>query len=367
MKKCGHVFCNSCWEIHLKTQISDGNTSPCCPEYKCSVTVDDITIMALVPSLYSKLMDRRVNTLLETDPLWQWCPGNQCGKLVKAEGSSAVPVDCSCGAAWCFKCQQEAHWPATCDQARKFHDLTKDYNEDLIGRKDYISSVPIKRCPFCRYPIEKSFGCPHMQCMMCEKDFCWECLKPFDDSDHYECDGKEDMEDVVLAIEMGSERYDKYLKIALTNRLARRRNALRKLNKELLELENSTTAFKFLDSFFKSGQSRKPHSTVHKLLDMYVTKGVVEQLKSVTDFKLQAQFVLEGAAKFVGLSMNAKYHRRLHGDISNLQYVVEQMEELVKDHTQLGRDNVRHKLDKLMCHGKKYILSIGTFVEKRCQ
>lgn len=311
--------------------------------------------------MYIKFLDRRANTLLETDPLWQWCPGDMCKQVIKAECSSALPVECSCGVAWCFKCQQEAHWPATCDQARKFLEMTREH-EALLGRRDCITSVQVKRCPFCKYPIEKNEGCPHMHCMMCKKDFCWECLRSFDDFDHYDCDNSESMEDVLLSLGVGSERYDKYLKIALSNRLATNRNALRKINKSLTDLRSTVSAFQFLDSFFKLDRSRKPHSTVHNLLDMYVQKGVLEQYKSVTEFKLQAQFVLEGAAKFVGLSMNTKYLRKLDGDIEKLDYVVMKIEEILKDRPRLCRDEVKQQLDKLMHCGRQSIYSIGAAV-----
>ena len=35
--------------------------------------------------------------------------------------------------------------------------------------------VQVKRCPACRYPIEKNGGCPHMTCSLCRKEFCWFC------------------------------------------------------------------------------------------------------------------------------------------------------------------------------------------------
>lgn len=358
LKECGHVFCNSCWQIHLITKITNGNTSLQCPEYKCSSVIDDVTVMALVPNMYSKWQNQRASTLLEIDPLWQWCPGATCRNVIKAERCLAIPVECCCGTVWCFECQQEAHWPATCDQASKFLELAKEY-EDLLGRTDSITSVQVKRCPFCKYPIEKNEGCPHMVCMMCNKDFCWECLKPFNDSEHYWCEGTENTEDVLLSFGVGSETYDKYLKVALANRLARNRSALRKVSKDLMKLRKITSAFQFLDSFFKQDQCKKPLSTVHNLLEMYVTNNIAEQYKSVTEFKLQAQFVLEGAAKFVGLSVNNKQHRKLAADISNLDYVVKRVEDILQDFPNLCNDNIKPQLQKLLCYGREYIYSIG--------
>lgn len=50
LKHCQHTFCNQCWEVHLKTQISLGNTDLQCPGHKCDVCVDKATIIALVPT-----------------------------------------------------------------------------------------------------------------------------------------------------------------------------------------------------------------------------------------------------------------------------------------------------------------------------
>ena len=46
----------------------------------------------------------------------------------------------------------------------------------MKNRAPAIVSVEVKRCPKCKYPIEKNGGCPHMSCGMCGTSFCWQCL-----------------------------------------------------------------------------------------------------------------------------------------------------------------------------------------------
>ena len=128
LRGCGHKFCDDCWRAHLKTQIQLGRTDLRCPGPDCTVAVDDVTLMSLVPSWYGRHLTKRLDTFLEIDPKWKWCPADQCNLVVKAtipqspssvsdeceDGPQPVPVACVCGSMWCFKCQEDAHWPATC-------------------------------------------------------------------------------------------------------------------------------------------------------------------------------------------------------------------------------------------------------------
>jgi len=44
----------------------------------------------------------------------------------------------------------------------------------------------VKFCPVCRTKIEKNEGCNHMKCVICQYEFCWNCLDyAGQDSDHF--------------------------------------------------------------------------------------------------------------------------------------------------------------------------------------
>lgn len=47
--------------------------------------------------------------------------------------------------------------------------------------------VDMKKCPNCKYPIEKYLGCPSMVCRMCWFNFCWNCLKSTATHNVYSC------------------------------------------------------------------------------------------------------------------------------------------------------------------------------------
>ena len=52
----------------------------------------------------------------------RWCPGPGCTKIIMA-GDGVQNVKCDpggCGAAFCFRCGEEAHAPSACDELRKW-------------------------------------------------------------------------------------------------------------------------------------------------------------------------------------------------------------------------------------------------------
>lgn len=131
MNDCQHKYCNDCWKAHLQTQIQLGCTDLKCPGHNCPVGVDDITLMSLLPSLHCEHATKRLNALLEVNPQWKWCPADRCKLVAKV----TTPKDCehvgkvqsflmicACGTIWCFKCSQDVHWPATCEQAHVFRE-----------------------------------------------------------------------------------------------------------------------------------------------------------------------------------------------------------------------------------------------------
>ena len=46
-----------------------------------------------------------------------------------------------------------------------------------IRLKEYISQSGIKKCPTCKYLIERNEGSDHMTCSKCKTNFCYICGK----------------------------------------------------------------------------------------------------------------------------------------------------------------------------------------------
>lgn len=92
-------------------------------------------------------------------------------------------VTCSCGHKFCFKCGEEAHGPALCEQVKEWNKKAMDESET----NNWITANT-QNCPKCDSAIEKNGGCNHMTCKHCGHDYCWMCRKDWKGhNDFYNC------------------------------------------------------------------------------------------------------------------------------------------------------------------------------------
>ena len=64
-----------------------------------------------------------------------------------------MDVQCTCGAAFCWTCQEEAHRPVACETVRKW--LIKNSAESENMNWILANTKP---CPDCKRPIEKNMA-----------------------------------------------------------------------------------------------------------------------------------------------------------------------------------------------------------------
>ncbi|XP_078350805.1 uncharacterized protein LOC144635590 [Oculina patagonica] len=366
---CGHNYCNDCWRAHLKTQIEHGHTDLRCPGYECNSAVDDVTLMSLVPSLYGRHLTKRLDTSLEMDPEWKWCPADQCKLVVKAttpqdrsvardvNGVSSVqpvPVACVCGTMWCFKCQEDAHWPATCEEAQVFRQKNASYARlvKTEKKKVLITSVQVKHCPFCDYPVEKGMGCNHMTCILCRNQFCWDCLQKW--GYPHKCKSRVGLRKIQLPKKFVRVSYEH---VAVTSRFARTASLICKIHRKLDKIEEGLNIYA---ECFPLKPDLKKTSHTEKRLKLLCENKVTNHLKEVFNFKFQAHLVLEGVAISLSFSNDAACSKKLAVEFSRLLFIVERMDEILKDlnHCLVKKESLS-KLKSFVRFGKKCILLIG--------
>ncbi|KAL8377881.1 hypothetical protein RB595_008526 [Gaeumannomyces hyphopodioides] len=205
-----------------------------CPECASPLAYDDVQAFADPPdrARYQALSFRAARA---ADPDFRWCPagcgsGQVCGGEGEGEGRSKTTC-LRCGADFCAVHDAVWHEGVTCAEYDRlladpdgFHDgggpaaaLARDLkaeerlrerNDDhdhddedaregreraerarLVdemrrraaqrGKELLLTEATVvqttKRCPGCRWPIEKSEGCSHMTCTMCSYEFCYSC------------------------------------------------------------------------------------------------------------------------------------------------------------------------------------------------
>ena len=380
MKECCHWFCNECWQMHIHTQSTDGQTQITCPEYECNTVVDSITVMSLIPSWYGKHTSRVVGRKLESSPVWRWCPYDRCSLAVKAlphpssfDGNNrpgSMPVVCGCGNIWCFSCQGKAHWPASCQQAKHFR---KEYSRflKLQDAKKLITSVRVKQCPNCGYPIEKSQGCSHMYCIMCKTNFCWSCLSTYTHEfgqcrcyrygygDQVGRDTFKDYTRVNLKLQpdLLPEQFP-FVYIVRNNLNATSRKFLTKNFKRLEWLERSMQKISSKKAVGVDGRVNGI-SKAAGFVDFLATNDLPKYLKAVYNVKFEAQLVLEGTAIFIGCYKKKAKPGNLVFNLLRLQFIVDRLEELLSNHSKLVKKGNLPKLSSFTAEAKRTISLIG--------
>ena len=183
---CKHSFCLTCITTYVHNHISNGNALKIeC--LQCSLLLDRNFVVSCIRDVqltdkYDKFL---LKNLIETHPLYSWCPGAGCGCIIKVEFSASKPVTCKmCSTLFCYVCKLNYHAPTPCKQFKNWLKKCQDDSETM----NYICANT-KDCPQCKVSIEKSGGCNHMCCRNCHFDFCWMCLGSWKAhaTEYYEC------------------------------------------------------------------------------------------------------------------------------------------------------------------------------------
>eukprot|EP01012_Entosiphon_sulcatum_P009892 TRINITY_DN15689_c0_g1_i1.p1 TRINITY_DN15689_c0_g1~~TRINITY_DN15689_c0_g1_i1.p1 ORF type:complete len:495 (-),score=103.18 TRINITY_DN15689_c0_g1_i1:857-2341(-) len=189
---CHHALCSDCWRQTVTMAVRQGRAcaSLDCPVgvstgrlgiKACRTIVDDgIFRKFLPPELMARYDYFVVRFFVDTNPCIRWCQGRNCTRALRCRDPSLSVVGCSCGFKLCFKCNNEAHAPATCEQMTEWRAREAGEGDNLA----YITANT-KPCPTCKTPIEKNEGCNHMTCARCKAegrppDWCWVCAQVWD-------------------------------------------------------------------------------------------------------------------------------------------------------------------------------------------
>ena len=181
--KCKHLFCTDCFFNYLKEKINNNQfLQITCPEKDCEEIIGNNMIIKILINeknlleKYNKLVKR--NQLM-LDPNIQLCPFPDCESYAK-KGKSKYVKCIENKHKFCFNCLKDWHNNIPC----KDSSLSNSLNALEFSNK-------VKRCPKCKFFIEKGEGCNHMTCSNCKYQFCWLCMGEYE-ANHFDrgrCDG----------------------------------------------------------------------------------------------------------------------------------------------------------------------------------
>lgn len=198
LQSCKHLFCNDCLNHYVESHILYKSSEITCPELRCSCKLNLASVMKYLDSnaLFTLYFNKLVQSIVLRDENIKQCPTPSCShiavrNIIKLPKTNRINipsvVSCVCNKTWCFGCQKEDHWPASCELFEKYQQQYKNDVGTLFDQYGniYRTSIEYRKCPFCTSPVIKNGGCNHISCV-CGKHFCWRCLKPLNE-EHVEC------------------------------------------------------------------------------------------------------------------------------------------------------------------------------------
>lgn len=180
---CGHFYCYSCFANQCSS-AGEGDLPVRCfgDSGNCLQVLDIQELKSTLPSeAFEQLLLDSFTTHVRTNPKsFQYCPTPDCPQIyrISSPNDSAVIFTCpTCLTPICTACQITSHDGMTCDVYKR----VVGTEGDEAFRKWKRENDDVKDCPVCEVPIEKWYGCNHMECGNCKAHICWVCLETFEE------------------------------------------------------------------------------------------------------------------------------------------------------------------------------------------
>lgn len=181
---CKHMYCKECLNAYVESKLMQNklkikcfhpikgtNSNNANNPNECNVELSVAEIKDLLTHEESGNLSlkkyEKLRYLSDHQDKARECP--QCSEIVlKSRGFTEMNCK-SCNHSFCFT-HGEAHQFKTesCDQYEQRTRHENAVNQETIHK---IS----KKCPGCTANVEKSGGCNHMKCEVCDTSFCWLC------------------------------------------------------------------------------------------------------------------------------------------------------------------------------------------------
>lgn len=166
IKGCTHSYCSDCMTKYVASKLQDNVSLISCPAPNCTGVLEPHHCRSILPP---HVFDRWGNALCESLILASqkfYCPYKDCSALLirdDADGELIKESECpNCWRLFCAQCEVPWHSDIDCDQFQKL-------NRDERGREGILmmnlaKTNNWKRCPKCKFYVEKSSGCMYMKC-----------------------------------------------------------------------------------------------------------------------------------------------------------------------------------------------------------
>ncbi|XP_030488179.2 E3 ubiquitin-protein ligase RSL1 [Cannabis sativa] len=186
IKGCSHSYCSECMARYVGSKLQDNITRIGCPVSGCNGSLEPEYCRSILPP---DVFERWGMALCEALILGTekfYCPFKDCSVMLINDGKEVITnAECpSCYRMFCAQCKVAWHDGIECGEFQK---LNKDEREkEDIMLKKLAQSKLWKRCPTCKYYVERASGCLFIQCR-CGTAFCYNCGNIFTNKSNHYC------------------------------------------------------------------------------------------------------------------------------------------------------------------------------------
>lgn len=166
---CGHISCTECFSAYLELKVREKCVSQremCCPMPKCFCPITEFQVLGFLKSeSQARFLDTRAELYRPDAPNERHCRC-PCGEAVivadtrDEEGFVRCP---SCKELVCWRCQ-ERHEGSSCAEYWRWRQENDNSDPDQQAFDELMAKEGWKKCPVCKAPTSRSFGCNVMTC-----------------------------------------------------------------------------------------------------------------------------------------------------------------------------------------------------------
>ncbi|XP_040383058.1 probable E3 ubiquitin-protein ligase ARI9 [Oryza brachyantha] len=167
---CAHAFCRACLAGHVRAKVEAGSGGAVrCPDASCGGALDPELCRGALPG---DVFERWCAALCEAMFLGArrtYCPFPGCSEMMVADDDECGGQECvtqsecqSCRRLFCARCGVPWHAGVSCAEFERLG-VGERGREDLL-LVEAARNGKWKRCPRCRFYVEKSDGCLHITC-----------------------------------------------------------------------------------------------------------------------------------------------------------------------------------------------------------
>ncbi|CAL2274440.1 unnamed protein product [Prunus armeniaca] len=168
IKNCSHAYCRDCMVSYVASKLEVNITSIRCPDPDCtSGLLDPEHCRSILPR---EVFERWGVALCEAVvPASQkfYCPYKDCSAMliIDDDGKKGMIVrqsDCPhCRKLFCAQCKVPWHVGFECAKFQKLNKVERE-RENML--RNLAKKEQWRRCPNCRFYVERSWGCNIIQC-----------------------------------------------------------------------------------------------------------------------------------------------------------------------------------------------------------